>query len=398
MSYAADRQWQIEREQRRQLHLARIRDTTREFASRNSERIDSIIQQKLDVYIAEDIAKCQALLREVERFLASDPERARDANIQLSALLKPLFSQARANRRTDQIANREAEKQAREIAKTDNLEKLQREKDQKILQVAELENSRRELFELVRNFINELPSIETRDFAHDSLEAIRTELQLVEIESSCLAVEKAKLLERLRQVKIEAISKAEEWKAQNDETETLQRVTLDLADSKTTYTNLKDSIAVQAINTLQQKFESRVIDTDEVETELSQIRAASDARSENEAERRHLVNALCESLRGAGFSVEPPRFDSKGSNDVIIRAKRPTGVEAAFKVQLDGGLIYKFDRYQGQSCLNDAKAVLPKLESIYNIDLTSENVSWRNPDFTATSARQLPTYDQEYKK
>jgi hypothetical protein len=230
------------------------------------------------------------------------------------------------------------------------------------------------------------------------LEAIRTELQLVEIESSCLAVEKAKLLERLRQVKIEAISKAGEWKAQNDETETLQRVTLDLADSKTTYTNLKDSIAVQAINTLQQKFESRVIDTDEVESELSQIRAASDARSENEAERRHLVNALCESLQGAGFSVESPRFDSKGSNDVIIRAKRPTGVEAAFKVQLDGGLIYKFDRYRGQSCLDDAKAVLPKLESIYNIDLTSENVSWRNPDFTATSARQLPNSDQEYKK
>ena len=139
-------------------------------------------------------------------------------------------------------------------------------------------------------------------------------------------------------------------------------------------------------------------DPDEVEFELSQIRTESDIRSENEAERRHLVNSLCESLRSTGFSVATPRFDSKGDNDVIILAKKPSGVEAAFKVQIDGGLIYKFDRYQGQSCLNDAKAVLPKLESIYNIDLTKENVSWRNPDFTSASARQLPNSDQEYKK
>lgn len=398
MSYAADRQWQIDREKRRQLHLARIRETTREFAIRNRERMNSIIEQGLDVYVTKEIAECQGLLSQVERFLTSDPEQARDKNIRLSTILKPLFSEARTNLRADQIATREGEKNARELARQDALEKLEREKDESILHSKELKNSRSELLELVRNFINELPSIETRDFAYDSLETLRTELKSIEIESSHLAYEKTKLLKRLSDIKVESISSAEEWKVQNDKLETIHRVTLDLSDSKTTFTNLKDSIAVNALKALQQKFENRTIDPDEVEFELSQIRTESDIRSENEAERRHLVNSLCESLRSTGFSVATPRFDSKGDNDVIILAKKPSGVEAAFKVQIDGGLIYKFDRYQGQSCLNDAKAVLPKLESIYNIDLTKENVSWRNPDFTSASARQLPNSDQEYKK
>lgn len=398
MSYAADRQWQIDREKRRQLHLARIRETTREFTIRNRERMNSIIEQGLDVYVTKEISECQALLSQVERFLTSDPERARDKNIRLSTILKPLFSEARTNLRADQIATREAEKNARELARQDAFEKLEREKDESILHSKELENSRSELLELVRNFINELPSIETRDFAYDSLETLRTELKSIEIESSYLAFEKAKLLERLRDIKVEAISSAKEWKVQNDKIETIHRVTLDISDSKTTFTNLKDSIAVNAINALQQKFENRIIDPDEVEPELSQIKTESDIRAEKETERRHLVNSLCESLRSTGFSVAPPRFDSKGDSDVIILAKKPSGVEAAFKVKIDGGLIYKFDRYQGQSCLNDAKAVLPKLESIYNIDLTEENVSWRNPDFTSASSRQLPSSEQEYKK
>ncbi|MEY3784254.1 MAG: hypothetical protein RLZZ230_576 [Candidatus Parcubacteria bacterium] len=398
MSYAADRQWQIDREKRRQLHLARIRETTREFAIRNRERMNSIIEQGLDVYVTKEIAECQGLLSQVERFLTSDPEQARDKNIRLSTILKPLFSEARTNLRADQIATREAEKNARELARVDALEKLEREKDESIQHIKELENSRMELLELVRNFINELPGIETRDFAYDSLEMLRTELKSIEIESSNLAYQKTKLLERLCHIKCDAIASAEEWKVQNNIIETTHRVTLDLLDSKSSFTNLKDTIAVNAVIALQQKFENRTIDPDEVDFELSQIKTESDIRAENEAERSHLVNSLCESLRSTGFTVAPPRFDSKGDNDVIISAKKPSGVEAAFKVKIDGGLIYKFDRYQGQSCLNDAKEVLPKLESIYNIDLTKENVSWRNPDFTSASARQLPIYDQESKK
>ena len=67
MSFVAERAWRIEAQRRREMYLDRIREVTEGYAARNRERLEFLVAQGLDTYVAEDYRKCRASLERVER-------------------------------------------------------------------------------------------------------------------------------------------------------------------------------------------------------------------------------------------------------------------------------------------------------------------------------------------
>ena len=56
---------------------------------------------------------------------------------------------------------------------------------------------------------------------------------------------------------------------------------------------------------------------------------------------------------------------------------------------------YKFDRYQGSACKKDIATVLPRLQSVYGIQLSNDRVLWENPDDMDADARPQPGMTKE---
>ena len=108
------------------------------------------------------------------------------------------------------------------------------------------------------------------------------------------------------------------------------------------------------------------------------------------------MQAVYRALEDAGFVTEKPRLVREGSaNEVVILGRRPAGAQALFKVELSGKLNYKFDHYQGSACKKDVDTVLPRLQSIYGIQLSTERVLWENPDDKDSDTKPQPGMTRE---
>jgi hypothetical protein len=111
----------------------------------------------------------------------------------------------------------------------------------------------------------------------------------------------------------------------------------------------------------------------------------------NEQCRREVVRGVVQALRDAGFVTETPwRRVADERDEVVVRARRPAGSQAEFRVTLSGDLAYKFDNYEGSACKKDIGAVLPRLEEIYGVQLSNQRVVWSNPDDLDRTARAVP--------
>jgi hypothetical protein len=129
---------------------------------------------------------------------------------------------------------------------------------------------------------------------------------------------------------------------------------------------------------------------------LVEVTRELDSAVVDESCRREVVQAVYRALEDAGFVTEKPRLVREGSaNEVVILGRRPAGAQALFKVELSGKLNYKFDHYHGSACKKDIDTVLPRLQSIYGIQLSTERVLWENPDDKDSDAKPQPGMTRE---
>ncbi|BCD44998.1 hypothetical protein [Helicobacter suis] len=139
---------------------------------------------------------------------------------------------------------------------------------------------------------------------------------------------------------------------------------------------------------------AKLLNLADLQKEAQAIEQAQAKRAEDEAVRKEMVKAVYASLKQAGFVVQEPSLD-KEKDIVIVRANRPNGNQANFKISLDGVLNYRFDHYEGKTCKADMDKVLPQLSQVYGVDLSEERVIWENPDDLDKEARPLnPTQNQ----
>lgn len=59
-------------------------------------------------------------------------------------------------------------------------------------------------------------------------------------------------------------------------------------------------------------------------------------------------------------------------------------------MDLCGKIAYKFDNYQGMTCLKDIEKFNVELEQVYSVKLSDERVLWENPDRLSMDANNLP--------
>ena len=132
---------------------------------------------------------------------------------------------------------------------------------------------------------------------------------------------------------------------------------------------------------------------------LSQLVQEQDEAAVDESQRREVVRAVYQSLQQAGFAVDrPEHLTSQGQDEVLIRARRPAGAQADFRVNLCGHLSYKFHQYKGKTCEKDVAPVMATLQDAYGISLSDKRVIWVNPDDQDQDSRPYPDATQERSK
>ena len=397
MSYVAERGWQIEARRRREIYLERVRNVTAAHAARNRERLDALSKQGLDIYISEDYRNCRVSMERVERFLSQDPEQARDENIRLSATMHSLGARARENRRAAQLAEREAAEAALEAERDAARERLAAERDARADRAMQELAARDDLLDMIRKARQSLPGSIARDLCQPDFMALRQEIERRPANLEDLEQIRLDLKHRLDSVTANARTEAEALKLAEQRDQARLEMSVVLEDALAVSARLNDDLAQAAIRNLQSSLADERLTMQDLDDSLAAIRQTADERALQEAARRHVVSSLLRELRNAGFTVSEPKLEGGDSAAVVIKALRPSGAQAAFRVNLDG-MTYKFDHYQGQTCLDDADKVLPRLQDIYGIELEEERVSWRNPDMIGKSEKRLPESMGERRK
>lgn len=359
MSKIEDLHFEIERARRQQIYEDRIRATTSQFLQRYRAVLEDLHSQGLSAYIPNETAGADRQLARIDTLLNSNPSVARDLSVELGASIHRLPSLARTAFHT-----------AREAALRDEHER----------HVAQARAT--ELLETAwQAHLGSWEDALARQLAYPLLAAVRRQLLQPGNDTSVAQLNAALSVVR---------TQAEE---QSDELRESGRAASDAAAAKTILEHIQaQPTGKEAAPSNSGAPEDRVLSASELTAHLLQVTKDGDDQAIDEACRREVVVAVHSALEDAGFITEKPRRIREGDRDeVLIRALRPSGAEAEFRVSLNGDMRYAFERYEGTACKKDMDRVLPTLQSVYGIQLSDRRVVWENPDDLDRTAKARPT-------
>ena len=381
MSRADEYRYQIQRQRKQELDRQRVRETTRPFLERYRSVLNEVASQRLDDVIPAEFLELSSELRRMEALLESDPFAARDMSRSLGARIHGLPRFAREQRRSRQ----EAELAAAEAFRNSQQAEIERQ-----LQLrAELEAAWRE-------GLSGWSTPVALNAAFAELQKLRERLLGNAANNMTSAQISAALREVRQRYEVNAERQLQEMKnrvqreAVNDVL-TLQREQLEQEANKyggERAAKLREALA-HAIG----------LAPGEQAEALNQLVQEQDEAAVDESQRREVVRAVYQSLQQAGFVVDrPEHLVSEGEDQVLIRARRPAGAQADFRVNLSGHLSYKFHQYKGKTCEKDVAPVMATLQDAYGISLSDKRVIWVNPDDQDQDARPYPDATQERNK
>lgn len=381
MSRADEYRYQIQRQRKQELDRQRVRETTRPFVERYRNVLNDVASQGLDDVIPAEFRELSSELRRMETLLESDPFAARDMSRSLGGRFHGLPRLAREQRRSRQEA---------ELAAAEAFQKAQQAEAERQLQLrAELEAAWREGLSgwstpvALNTAFGELQQLRVRllsDTANDITPA-QISATLREVQKRYEEDAERQLQEMKSRVQREAVA----------DVLTLQREQLEQEANKDggeSASKLREALA-HAIG---------LAPAEQAEA-LKQLVQEQDKAAVDESQRREVVRAVYLSLQQAGFVVDgPEHILSDGQDEVLIRARRPAGAQADFRVNLSGHLSYKFHQYKGKTCEKDVSPVMATLQDAYGISLSDKRVIWVNPDDQDQDARPYPDATQERSK
>jgi Sec-independent protein translocase protein TatA len=376
MSRHDEARYQIERQRRQDLFNQRVRETTRTYLARYRGILEDVQSQRLNEYVQAEFSELERELASLTRLVESDPAAARDRSIELGRLVHALPRHARGMRQAYVEAQRQAEEAAREDARR-RVEQEAKARDE--LETAWQDALMRWADPLARQLafkaLSEARARLMGANSHTSIAELRTAIGTI----------KAEYEQRSRQIR-EKESKAAEANASAD--------ALQLCREQIASVGGGAAERAQALGSMLNS--TSAMSPEEVSRRLVEVTRDLDAVVVDESCRREVVQAVYRALEDAGFVTEKPRLVRDGSaNEVVIRGKRPAGAQAEFKVELSGKLNYKFDHYHGAACKKDIDTVLPRLQSIYGIQLSTERTLWENPDDKDSDAKPQPGMTRE---
>lgn len=364
-----ERQIRLERQQaeyeaRRRVNEDRIRRNTEQFYQRYMQQYEDMRSQNFDTYIPEEMERLRSDLDQIRSLLYSDPGSAREISFRVGEYIYSMFSTGHAAEREFQRREIEAERQRREVAKAERLRQQSELNDAYYSVIAEIHD------QAVINFASK----ELADLRQRAVES-----------SNMMSI--AELKKLANEIIVKAKAKADEWAINDKNEEHKQIVTerLQLMREQLEQNRIENQEKAQAllshINDLQNSLQQNNMSQSDLDNSLEQVEAEMDDTLISEKVRREAVKAIYQSLTKQGFQVQPPQLIADNDqNYVRIIAKRPSGKRVQCRLDLHGKLAYKFDEYEGMTCLKDIEKFNVELERAYSVILSDERVIWENPD------------------
>ena len=359
MSRSYEYSYALEAARRRQIYLNRVSSTTERFYSRYTEEYNRMKRDGFAAYIPAEMARLESDLSRIRTMLISDPEGARELSFTVGSYIRSLSSLASAAREQFDRAERL------------RAEKLRIEREQHQGELVQA------YFEILKSITNPI----VVNYSVSDLQALKKEIDVG------FLTDKSELEARAKTITANAEKKADEWKAQ-----TLQRNrranvadVIDEAESRLKKESIDDKEKIQQflerIKQLRSELAEGKVEAEAVEKQITVLETEVDDTLISEETRRETVKVIIKQLRTQEFTVEKPQVvQTDGKNYVKIVAKQPSGKRAICNIDLHGKIAYKFDNYEGMTCLKDIEKFNVDLQQVYSVKLSDERVLWSNPD------------------
>lgn len=376
MSRFVESRYEIERRRRQELFEERVRETTRTYLERYERVVADVRVQELAEYVEDELSSIERELSSLSREIESDPVSARDHSISLGNRVHALPRLARGMRQAAIAAQRAAEEAEREA------ERLRLEK---------LTKATEEIEKLWQSELSAWKDGFARQLAFKELAELRARIAR---EGASLTL--SDLRSRLTEIKDKFEREARLFRERETETASAAASEDEIALCREQLHQVSGPAAQRAQEIAAALKEIGKGTSAEIARSLIDSTRELDDAVVSESCRREVVQAVYRALEDAGFVTERPKIVREGgANEVVIHGRRPAGAQAVFRVELSGKLNYKFDRYQGSACKKDIATVLPRLQSVYGIQLSNDRVLWENPDDVDADARPQPGMTKE---
>lgn len=369
MSRSYEYSYELERLARQRIRNARINITTEQYYQRYKNEYDRMVNSGYEAYIPSEMNRLKRNLASIKSLMQTDADEARNLSFEVGSYIRSMSSMARA-------AVEEFDRAERRRMEQLNAEREERQSD--LLKV---------YYEILRGLTNPI----VVNFSVKEMQSLKDDVL------SGTITNETSLRQRANQIASSAESKAEEWKKKAISINKKKDVESILDDTEARLKaerieNEEKALEfAQRIMKLRETITSENTDFESIEKEISQMESEVDDTLITEEVRRETVKAIIKQLRSQEFSVERPQIvENDGKNYVKIVAKRPSGKKAICKVDLHGKIAYKFDNYEGMTCLKDIEKFNVELEQIYSVKLSDERVLWSNPDRLSRDSETIP--------
>ena len=376
MSRSNEYSYTLEAAIRRKIFLNRISSKTEQFYSRYLEQYNRMKKDGVAAYIPDEMNRLESDLSRIRTLLISDPEEARELSYIVGSYIRSMSSLASAAREQFDRAER---------LRVENM-RIERQQHQSELVQA--------YFEILKSITNSI----VVNYSASDLQDLKKKID------AGILTNKSELTARAKAIIANAEKKADEWKSKtiNSNRRTNAVEIIDDTEARLRNENIEDKEKAQQfldrINQLRSGLANGRIDVEAVEKQINALENEVDDTHITEETRREAVKAIIKQLRSQEFTVEKTQVvQMDGKNYVKIVAKQPSGKRAICNIDLHGKIAYKFDNYEGMTCLKDIEKFNVDLQQVYSIKLSDERVLWSNPDKLDKDVNSTPNTDRRSK-
>jgi len=340
------------------------------------EQYNRMKREGFTAYIPAEMSRLESDLSRIRTMLVTNPEEARELSFTVGSYIRSMSSLASTAREQFERAER---------LRVENL-RIEREQHQGELVQA--------YFEILKSITNPI----VVNYSVSDLQALKKEIDVG------ILTDKSELEARAKAITANAEKKAEEWKTQtisrNRQANAVE--VINDAEARVKKEGIEDKEKTQQfidrINQLRSSLAEGKVDAEAVEKQITALETEVDDTLITEETRRETVKAIIKQLRTQEFTVEKPQVvQTDGKNYVKIVARQPSGKRAICNVDLHGKIAYKFDNYEGMTCLKDIEKFNIDLQQVYSVKLSDERVLWSNPDKLDRDANSAPKPDRREK-
>lgn len=355
---------QAEYEARRRANETRIRNNTEQFYQRYLQQYEDMRSQGFETYMPNEMERLRSDLSQIRSLLYSNPGAARDVSFRIGEYIHSMYRDGHAAEREYRRREIEAERQRQEAERAERLRK------------------QGEINDAYYDLVSGIQDQAVINFAAKELSELRQKAL-----DSVTSMSVSDLRQHAERIIAQAQAKASEWEDQSKKKEEQQVVTerLQMMQEQLTQKKVEDQekaqVLMKQISALQEQISSDSKPQPEIEQELAKIESDMDDTLISEDVRREAAKSVFLSLKKQGFQVKPPQLvQDQNHNYVRIVAQKPSGKRVQCRLDLHGKLLYKFDEYEGMTCLKDIEQFNVELEQVYSISLSDERIIWENPD------------------